>query len=279
MKNIIFDLDGTILENDNTLSKETINCIKRISKNNLVTIATGRSLVGLPPSILDIGNCISFYITSNGTTIYDSNKTIIYKDRIESKDIESFLRKTAENNDVIIEALVDGNWHIDEERANDFKRVNIKPQILEYIRRTRNTHNTLVDYLLAGNVKIEKISVNLCSPISKQIISDIHALCKKNGLKYFSDNPHKIDAYKKTTNKGKALSFLSEYCQIKLEDTISFGNDENDIEMFEKTGISICMPKAQKKVAKIANIKLRKFDSKRVCRSIRIFKDKYGVSL
>lgn len=278
MKNIIFDLDGTILESDNSLSNETIKCIENTRKNNVVTIATGRSFVGLPGCVLNIENFISYYITSNGTTIYDKNKEVIYKDRISYKDIEFFLCEILNNKKLAVEVLIDGNWHIDEICAKRFKKVNIKPSVLKYVFKTRTRHKDLIDYLIDNDAEIEKISINLCSPISEELKTFIYKLCNDNGLRCYSDHPHKIDVFKKTTNKGTAISFLGKYCGIDLENTISFGNDDNDIEMFEKSSISVCMPNSTKNAKKHSDIVLRKNDNERIKRAFRIIKAR-GICL
>lgn len=278
MKNIIFDLDGTILENDNSLSAETVDCIRKASDKNIVTIATGRSLVGLPKSIQDIGDYVNYYITSNGTAIYDSNKEIIYSDVIQSKEVKSFLCEILNNNNLVVEILSNGGWHIDEAGFNNFKRVDIKPSVMDYIIRTRTKHYSLIEYLLGNCIEIEKISINLCSPISDQLKTSIYELCNKNGLKCFSEHPHKIDVFKKTTNKGSAISFLSKYIGVSLNDTISFGNDQNDIEMFEKSYVSICMPNGTREAKSHSDLVLRNNDSKRIKRAFRILKAR-GICL
>ena len=118
----------------------------------------------------------------------------------------------------------------------------------------------------------------MCSPVSSNTINEINLLCDKNNLRYYSDNPHKIDVFKKTTNKATALSFLCQYCRIKLEQTVAFGNDENDIEMFKESGISICMANSSQPVKRFANIKLKKHDDKRILRSFSILRKKYKIN-
>lgn len=272
MKSIILDLDGTILESDNSLSTATVGCIKEISKNNIVVIATGRSLVGLPPSVLQIKNYISYYITSNGTSIFDMQFNKIYEDTIKANAIKVFLETILSKKELVVEILSNGIWHIDTCGLKRFSSVNLKPQILEYIKKTRNKHDDFRQFLFENDIDIEKISINLCSPVATKTIDDIHLLCNQNGLRLFSDNPHKIDVFKSGTNKSTALSFLCKHSELKLEQTAVFGNDENDIEIFNVCAQSVCMANSPAYLKRIANIVLRKNDNKRIARGIHILK-------
>ena len=70
---------------------------------------------------------------------------------------------------------------------------------------------------------------------------------------------------------------MSKYSGVDLNNTISFGNDENDIEMFEISSISICMPNSTKNAKKCSDIVLKNNDNKRIKRAFKALKSK-GIS-
>ena len=273
MKNIIFDLDGTILEDDKSLSSETAESIRNISKNNIITIATGRSLVGMPKSLSYILDCIDYFITSNGTTIYNSRNELIYKDRISFAFAQYIIKDFLDVPNSIVEILADGRWHINKKDAKKFNVLGLEHSVLEYILKTRIQHDDLVKYIIDNKLEIEKISLNICgASYTDDVYHCIDSIAKQYSLRYCSDNPHKVDIFKSSTTKGEAIKYLREYCKVDREDTISFGNDENDIEMFQESGVAICMSTSSTKVKSFANIVLKKNDKKRIQRALSYLK-------
>lgn len=53
--------------------------------------------------------------------------------------------------------------------------------------------------------------------------------------------------------KGNALITLSNYLNIKVEDTIAIGNDYNDISMLKEAGFSVCVDNALEEVKEYAD--------------------------
>ena len=269
MKNIVFDLDGTILEEDKTISLETFECIKQLSNENIITVATGRSMIGIPSSLVPIHKFISYIITSNGTTIYDSNRKVIYKDRISFEEASAILARIIEIPHTIVEVLADGDWHIFEKDAERFQCLGLSDSVLQYIKKTRIKHKNLIKYINDSNTNVEKFSVNICdASFTDEIFSHLDCILNDYNLRYFSENPHKIDIFKSNVSKSKALQFLSEFIGISLENTVAFGNDDNDVDMFKACGKSICMPYATKEARLNSDIVLRKNDSKRIMRAV-----------
>lgn len=269
MKNTVFDLDGTILEEDKTISLETFQCIKQLSNENIITVATGRSLIGIPSSLMPIRKFISYFITSNGTTIYDSNGKVIYKDRISFEEASAILERIIEIPYTIVEVLADGDWHIFEKDAERFQYLGLSDSVLQYIKKTRIKHKNLIKYINDSNTNVEKFSVNICdASFTNEIFVHLDRILNDYNLRYFSENPHKIDIFKSNVSKSKALQFLSEFIGISLENTVAFGNDDNDVDMFKACGKSICMPNATKEAKLNSDIVLRKNDSKRIMRAV-----------
>ncbi|KKB26643.1 Hydrolase (HAD superfamily) [Mycoplasmopsis meleagridis] len=60
-----------------------------------------------------------------------------------------------------------------------------------------------------------------------------------------------------STSKGRALSLLSRYYGIDLENTIAFGDGFNDVPMFKVAKISVAVGNASAEVKKYASVKLK----------------------
>ncbi|QCZ36867.1 Cof-type HAD-IIB family hydrolase [Mycoplasma nasistruthionis] len=59
-------------------------------------------------------------------------------------------------------------------------------------------------------------------------------------------------------NKGKALSLLIRYYDIKVENTVALGDGFNDVPMFKIANVSVAMANATKDVKKYASIRVTK---------------------
>ena len=139
-KTFVFDLDGTLLNDDGTISNNVIDIIKEIARENQIIYATGRSYVGLPRSLEPIINCASYIITSNGTSIINNNGEICYTDWISNDKAISFLEQI-KNDQALVELLINGKWHIDEKMLLNASKIGFTIELINYIRNTRIIHN------------------------------------------------------------------------------------------------------------------------------------------
>lgn len=270
-KTLVFDLDGTLLNDDGTISNDVIDIIKEISREKQIIYATGRSYVGLPRSLKPIMGCASYIITSNGTSIIKRNGEICYTDWISNDVAVSFL-KQIDSSQFFAEILINGKWHIDEKMILNASQIGLTTELMNYIRNTRIIHNGLLDFLQKGKEPVEKITVNLPIENRPTAKSAIGLTAQKMNLKCWTDKAHKIDVYKADTSKGKALQYLDSVGKIELSNTICFGNDANDLEMFRACKISVCMPEAIDGVKRVASYALKKSATNRIINAFDILK-------
>lgn len=243
VKIAFIDLDGTLLNDQLQISQDNIEALNRLHDvyNTILVLATGRSMVGLPNAIKTIWNLFSYAIFSNGATVYDCvNKKVLFKNLIDNKVAIEILRGIYQEN-VVIDCLIDGKWNIDEK---SIMLLTSKPvvdkNVLEYILHTRLRRNNILDYLFSMGSDIEKIAISfecekrteietkLCKILPYELITD-------------SDKKYKIDVYSSTATKGIACNELIQYLGIDRQDAVAFGNDKNDISMFELCGIKIAV--------------------------------------
>ena len=73
------DFDGTLLRDDKSISKNTIDYLKKVRKHNIKLVAvTGRTIESTK-NATDI-NLFDYLILNNGSILYDVvNKKIIYE--------------------------------------------------------------------------------------------------------------------------------------------------------------------------------------------------------
>lgn len=61
-----------------------------------------------------------------------------------------------------------------------------------------------------------------------------------------------------TANKGKALSMLIRYYDVKVENTVALGDGFNDVPMFKIANVSVAMGNSTKDIKRYATVKINK---------------------
>lgn len=240
MKKIIcIDLDGTLLKNDCTISNNTINIISKVQElGNEVVVCTARARY----FAIDISKKLKasrYVISSNGAEIYDyvNNKTI-YTDGIDKdvvREIWHYCQKVGfkislaiENEEYVNTIFRKGQTVIDsfDILINDYR--NIKQCMI-----VSNNYEAITKYL-------EKFKNN-----SSVNLSADKVVLEECGYWFSLLSP--------IANKGNGIYQLAKHLNISKKDIISFGNDLNDITMFENSNIGIAVSNSEEKLIKIAN--------------------------
>ena len=82
---LVFDLDGTLLDNDRNMPSENINYLNKLKNDGyIIVIATGRT-ISSAYNRLHNTNCVNYIISDTGAKIYDlDKKKIIYNNSISN---------------------------------------------------------------------------------------------------------------------------------------------------------------------------------------------------
>lgn len=226
-KAVFFDIDGTIFNFKVRVPEDTKAAIRELrNKGHLAFISTGRSLSYISEDILEVGfdgvlaGC-GTYISYHGQELLN----VVLSDQDMTLALKVF-------NDNKIFPIVEGrDWlyydagRYPEERkwggANDpnFKRV-LKPI-------TGNEHSmegNKFTIFINNEEQIRAVYENLSQ--SFDVI--------QHGSLYMEILP-------KGHNKGTSITDICSRLGIANEDTYAFGDSNNDLQMFEAAGTSVCM--------------------------------------
>lgn len=239
IKAIFFDIDGTLVSfNTHKVSDSSKEAIKQLKEKGIkIFIATGR----IKKHINNIDNLVfDGYITANGFDCYIGDKSIyrhtIAKDEIYSlidylKNKELFPCSVMMARGVFINYITD-------EVDRYLKSINLQIPIAD------NYYNFLennIDDILQINLFVDKIK-------EKELMSKIFKNCESSRW-----HPSFFDVNIKDIGKHIGIDKVIEYYGIKLEETIAFGDGENDISMIKHVGIGVAMGNANKEVKEIAD--------------------------
>lgn len=230
---ILFDLDGTLLTSENTISPVTINAIKNCKlKGYYIGIITARSkskkniylLKGLPYDF------IAFY---NGAEIYAENN-LIESNVLPYNQASLILRRLNTDFPGLSIDVHQEPWF--------FSNVSGNICHLESGNRRKCNIN-----------KLPKCNVQRIRLKSQSLISiPLQNYMTTESVFYHTIFGDAIIVHK-NANKGRATQKASDFFDIPLTQIIAFGDDLIDIDMIKMAGTGVAMGNANSKLKHIAN--------------------------
>lgn len=236
-KAIFIDIDGTLRNDDREVTYKTKEAIKNIRKKGIfVILCSGRPI----KTTMEISkeSCASNYIiTSNGAYGYDyiENKCI-FKNPMKVENCLEIYEIAKENNINFIMNTEKGRVVLKKTSNNSDKILD--EQIEEFLSKTE------VMQCLIQDTSFEKIK--LLRPLIEKI-GNVEIKNQSKSLTNGNIKPRETtycDIADIKTSKGYGIKKMCENLKIDLKDTISIGDDYNDISMFDVTGFSVAMGNA-----------------------------------
>lgn len=253
------DIDGTIIGEDNKITQKNLNAIYDMRKSNIdFTICTGKPYSMVKNFCEDLH--ASYGIFGNGNQI------------IDLKTGKEIFRKTLsqEEVNVCISLAKKDRLHIHLYTENEV----ITPELLymdlrNFILKDSIYHSNLSFKIVPD---IEKYIESYHPIIFKLVISSpSNLLDLKNKLDQKTDltiyRVKKLNQYKdkvidkeyeylditpNKTNKSEALNMLSNYLKLSSSEVMAIGDNLNDMDMIQKSGIGVAVANAYDDVKKVA---------------------------
>ncbi len=268
-KLITIDLDGTLLNRYGEVTEYTKDIIKKTTnKGVLVVLASGR----ISESVLTIAKEIGadkYYISGNGSVLYDMQKDeILYENYLTKEKVLEIIELCDKNsiyyniyteNAVLAKSL---NYNVafynyeNTKKSSDKKTdINIVEDMYNYIK--NSNLNKFLKITICDESKI------VFSSILKKIknISDIDVLEVshmsqkkiKTGTKEVEVGYFYTEVSSKNVDKWFAIEKVMELENIKKEEVMALGDNNNDIVMIKNAGLGVAMGHSNEQVKKVAD--------------------------
>lgn len=251
-KLIALDMDGTLLNSRNEISKRNVQAIhKAIDKGIYVILATGR----MPASARYYAQTIGLdnpIISCNGAIIFNNDiKQIIYEEKLQSQAIGQILDLVHEYRinyrfcgiDTFYGKVYSGN--MEEFYPNyreDFSQQGIKVELLD----------DTMEYIENNQLGIHKFE--FVEEDMDKLLDFRKELEAVKGISMASSWHNNVEIVSAGVSKGKSLQYLCEKSEIKDSQIIAMGDNENDISMFQVAGLAIAMENGDKTAKDHADI-------------------------
>jgi hypothetical protein len=233
IKIVITDLDGTLLNNSKQVSLIDMKSLYWLGEHKIIrTIATGRNFYSTFKSISEKFP-IDYLIFSSGAGIYDwKQKKLIHSQYLPEDEVKQISQILIEHDiDFMIHEIVPENH-----KFVYYKTKNINP---DFERRLK-IYTEFADELDSKTETYKHASQILAVlPNNIEFFKKIES--KFNDIKIIrTTSPLDGDSiwmeiFPKSVSKGHGIEWLCNKLKINQSQTISIGNDYNDIDMLEYT--------------------------------------------
>ena len=242
-KIVASDLDGTLLNKEQTVSEENLCAIAQMNRLGVEFVpTTGRGMNEIDPLLINSPD-IRYIITSNGAVVFDKKlgKTILT--RYISRDAVQLTVDALRQYNVFVVVHEGGKTYFDKNKYNPefLSLCGVDPYYGYIIGQFAEGIEDFEGFLLAsGDVELICLFFELDEGVHscKQIFEDCGWLCAASPSKNY------LEVYSADAGKGKILSAFADKLGVDIEDVIAVGDSNNDATMIEKAGLSLAVANA-----------------------------------
>ncbi len=251
---IFFDIDGTLLSfNTRRIPKSAKESLRLLKEKGIrVFIATGRA-----KAEIDIVKDIYFdgYVTLNGQYCYDKENHKIFGNALHTDDVKELLTYSTKH--AIPCFFV-------EENAAYYNMRNTLVDDIENILQLETQPIGDAQQALTNNVYQVSAFVDL-----KQEEELLRLMPHSDSARW---NPTFCDIFPHNGSKIVGIHAVCKYFNIDVENTMAFGDAENDLTMLSGVGLSVAMGNASREVKDIVDYVTDDVDNDGIYNALKHFK-------
>lgn len=228
-KLIAMDMDGTLLNSNEEITKNTQKALEKAADMGCyITLSTGRSLPAIARFLkrLPLNAPLILY---NGAMVAKKTGEILFHQTLSKAEASAVLSSPYAPENIV---LWQNNALFLSKQTAETTRYERSSGLKGQVSRDSSIFSNITKILWidepdALNKRKTCLSVSLPSTIS-----------------YCNSKPNYLEFFSSLVSKGTALKFLCNYLDVAPEETIAFGDSENDIPLLTAAGLSIAMGNA-----------------------------------
>lgn len=247
-KLLLLDIDGTLRDEVRGIPNSSRQAIHLCQKNNCkVIICTGRSMGTIQDDVLSLG--VDGYIVGGGNCVIYQDKELFYQSF--NQDLMKQVVELLKNKDVAFSIESSDKVFMNQKAKEIFDEMNKAKRehsstTKQFVSEKIIYENNIDEY---QDQKIHKI----CLWAEEEVYNEVKALLKESMQLTQNDSEHQYyEIIQSDCDKGKAIKRLQNYLNITKDETISFGDGQNDIAMADVSCTVIAMKRSHPMLKEIA---------------------------
>ena len=253
IKLIATDMDGTFLDDNKEAPEENIRALAECAARGIEVVpATGRTILSVPEEIKNLPG-VRYAITTNGAVVADLKEGTISSTCNMTADLAAAVMDIARDSedDIMYDAYIEGVGYTTDYFWEHLDYYAASPGIAGLIRKTRRPVPDNIAYVRECGQDVEKINMFFVDMEARKRMRE--RLSKIPEILVTSAIPENLEINADGATKGSALLRLAEYLNISREETMAFGDGENDLSMIECAGIGVAMENGEESVKAAAD--------------------------
>jgi len=239
IKLVVTDIDGTIIEFNGQLHEKTISIFKELEQNGIkVVIATGR-MYKATKNIIEGLNLTTPVICYQGAMIRDEKE--VYFEQNVPKKIASD----------IINRLRNYNAHINLYLKDRLIVESDDNYIKEYAGDRYIEYEVVPDLQAVVDDATKLLTIDKDADKVTLIRDEMRKIYPE--LNIVKSTDYYCEFVSPKADKGLAIKFLADKWNLKKEEILAIGDQDNDIEMIKAAGIGVAMGNGSPNIKKIAD--------------------------
>lgn len=244
VKLIAFDLDGTLISSPREVLGERLihlfGLLSGPSRNVRLTLATGRTLTGVSPTVKQLGgfNRVPLVLYNGSVVIEPESESLVTHTKISECSIVQILK--------IVQGLSSVSlfiYTVDPEAKliNDLSSI----ESVFYVgapqsKPDRDFNGMPVKLFSEMNLTSDKVVAALMSAtLNEQKIALVSALSSVSGISVTASGSTYVEIRPEKSSKAIGLKVLCDRYRIQPENVLAVGDNDNDVELLSWAGISV----------------------------------------
>lgn len=264
-KLVAIDMDGTLLNSNNEISKRTRKAIEDATKQGVhIVLATGRILKSAEHYARNI-DLNSYILACNGAIIMNESRDIIYNQPMNLEIAKRVMELGTEL----------GIYYHFYDRSKFYSNIYIKEIANYYNTSTLKLKGQSIDIdifddhnELLNRENFEVYKFLFIDDAKEKLALLRQELSTFKEINVSSSWDNNLEIMDNKVSKGMGLEFLSKKLNINPKEIIAIGDNENDLSMIQFAGLGVAMDNGDEAIKSQADIVTRTNDEDGVARII-----------
>ena len=225
-KCVFSDIDGTLLNSKHQISEKTKKKVQQLAIQNIPFILVSARMPKGMHYFLDELHIKAPMVSYSGGLILDENQKVIYSKGFSVEMVKRLYKYIKYYYQIPVSFYVENHWmvdEIDEGIEEESIITGLKPEKLD-LNGVKKVHKLLV---IAEAGIVDRLEMSLKEKFS--------------GLKIYKSKDTYLEIMDESVSKSSAIQFLCDKMKIGLHQTVSFGDNYNDLDMLLLTGKGFAM--------------------------------------